>query len=369
MGSASSLPHLVESIRHNTYPIEKGIFYIDGTNIIGFGKSKMVILNQVPVAVQHYPGSRKTASITAASDSCPNGCDYCSVPILPRFDPIAVANALISNSGKETAGIHFTDSNLRAGTTKYYKQIMQAVTDAGVHVPYYFFLEPYELTDTSFISEVFGLLNDFQIGGLFLGRETPTESVSMLIGRRHRKALKTQEMLDMEVNTISDLIRHIGDKGLKTHLSIAYMITPFETPGSEERLYAEIDNFQQLGKKEKVDISIVTNVLAPMPGTDLAINHKGKYSLAALYYMRGFGYRRWEHGFPGFGINGPAIFQKIVDLRKANGMDQDSPDGIHIKRLWAATDICKFYEIEQCMAAEELGRLNLTRVNYGSKKP
>ena len=110
--------------------------------------------------------------------------------------------------------------------------------------------------------------NDF-----FVGAETASPRIAQLIGiRGHRGKIKDKACLEAEekalINFIELLKRQLGNPLCYFRVTLSYVITPFETATSIQRMFDQMERYLSLASYE-LDIAANVIPLAPFPGTQV----------------------------------------------------------------------------------------------------
>jgi len=202
---------------------------------------------------------------------CPQSCGYCNTP--KTQIPIKVDDYLEKiYSKKKIRRITLYDNNplhkLNFDRTKeFFTKLKQKIRYTPDTVLY---CDPALLVDD--LDRVYNFLKVFKSrnNNLFFGREHCDEFITNKIMRRTNGELRNQEFLDKEKKAILKLANKLNNtfdttKGLNFTLVLNYILTPFETKESINKLLDEVNEFMNFKR-----VIIKSNLLWPFPMTELS---------------------------------------------------------------------------------------------------
>ena len=312
---------------------ESGIHYINENNKIEKKKSGTFPFPVMPV-VRYYNSYTEIRSIFR--DYCSNRCDYCFIKsnsmdndyrnsyiktiinTVKRIKLLEHRPLIFSLSDSSP----FSDKNSREITYKILKDLKNLTSIDGFSV----FIDPSNIDEYFFkITEELGIFS------FFIGRDRITEDP--FVGRRLKGKLRTQEMLDKELNAIKLFIKFLENNRstIPFELFIGYIISPYEMEETSNKLLREIIELATFTKVSHVKIQFNIFILSPYPGTKIAEKSKGEFIPLNYFY----------HPYPNVWISESAVnlYLEMIRLIVAKVLCADNNYGFYKHILQLSHDI------------------------------
>lgn len=275
------------TIYQGKYPKDGGIqgmYQLSKNGVVGQGKGSFPQVSVIPYPYQdiRYLGKKVRYVSVYFDEICHNGCDYCSVSRLRKKIPQDIAvksiSSILNAAEDETnlAILHFLDSNpLEINRINQYKTLIDSLkTQTTLPIYLTFFLDSGLLIEDDYFDKLVKFFNDYNVIGLFIGRDCVDENVAEKMGRRFRGKIRTQKQLDMEGKGIKKLLnewcysQHFQRKHLPHYVYIAYIFTPFDTYESTRRIIEESSGLENMSTST-LSVSLNHFILTPRPSTAL----------------------------------------------------------------------------------------------------
>jgi hypothetical protein len=235
-------------------------------------------LDMTPYAV----GAEGKMATIMLGYTCKNACGYCvEGPMGYGYSDSAIQRALTEIYRKTGVKfIKFADSDLFVPERiKFFRDFFESVESDGGQ-PSIFktcFLDPSRLLQRDF-KDFLPFLLRHGFSGFYFARGAVTESIAEKIGVKLTEGqvgpkIKSQEQLGLELEALEVFIYMLryakGECFAPSdpyRVTISYMLTPFETRESIEKMLSEMQRFSALSDAAvKVDIQL--SILTPYPGT------------------------------------------------------------------------------------------------------
>ncbi|MFH2021028.1 MAG: hypothetical protein ABIJ34_06435 [archaeon] len=222
---------------------------------------------------------------------CPQNCGYCSSPKnqlkVSVSDYIKKIKACIENGQKIRRIILYDNNPLHPLNFKRTYEFFSAIeNDFGYLPDSIFYCDPSLLTDKKEFNKISGFLKRFKSpnSNLYFGRERPDAKIAAKIKRRILGNLRTQKELDSERQALLKLASMLNktphETGLNFSLVLNYILTPFETYESINRLLEEAKAFMKFRR-----VIIKSNFLWIFPHTEISKDYRNKYIPAEKFKL------------------------------------------------------------------------------------
>jgi hypothetical protein len=303
----------------------EGLYWIgDDGKVKGKGEGKTPRLRKAAYSVQFRDEVTSDMYGLILGDICLNRCHYCSTKNKPVVSLDAAKKAVDEiveeqiRRGRTSFWLDIDDSGtIHPKMLQMYKQffeyLMSKCREKGIVPGINMYMEPYHLTEQGHFDEVSRLIREYNIMGMFVGRDSLTSSNAKIIGRnisareekeeeKEKKVVRprTQEELDAEKEAIKMLINRLQSPEFRFRyypINISYIFTPFDTKDEIRQKIDEMEEFQNMSTS-KVDVKVQVTALAPYPGTQIRAEHIDKILRPEEYQMLCQGSNVWTYFSP-----------------------------------------------------------------------
>ncbi|MBN1502794.1 hypothetical protein JW930_04565 [Candidatus Woesearchaeota archaeon] len=258
------------NVKFNTETIPKGIYYLNNGKVWGSGRAYLKE-QKFPLMLERKFLEEDELDLLL-NNVCPNNCGYCNSP--KTIISIPVKDYISDIKSKEIKRIYLYDNNPlwrenKKRTLEFfesYKEKFKKIPDVVLYSDPSFFIEKKEFDEAVSIVKELGNRNN----NLFFGREVVDEAISEKVRRKYLGDIRKQWRLDKEREVIEKFAK-LANK-MNFTLAISYILSPFETKESVEKMLDEVKRFSKYSK-----IEIKSNFLWPLPGTEIYNMHKGSF--------------------------------------------------------------------------------------------
>ncbi|MFH1389515.1 MAG: hypothetical protein ABIH56_02115 [Candidatus Margulisiibacteriota bacterium] len=254
-----------------------GLYYLKDGQVVGHGRGRQPILDPEQDLVPYILIQEDNYAAIMLDNACNNACGFCCV----NRGGLGFSQEMVKRTLKhiyqcydqtKPAQLHFIDSNPFRRVNRFpLLDLFDQFDETHPNVRKLCYLDPATLTTPGALDLLARLVKHGFIS-FFLGRDTVDEEVAAKIGVNYKGEAKNQNTLNEEGKAIFGLIEGLGARplwrGQPFKVTVAYIMTPFESKGSLLRMIGEMEKVER-AKTTFVETGIRFHALAPYPGTPI----------------------------------------------------------------------------------------------------